>query len=994
METNALILACFTFLFCELIPTMLYVFMVLTDFRLRVKVMASGLYTLIEIIKYSCTLLYKNEVRNCLKFVEEDWRNVINPSDRISMIDRVRTSKRLIMMCAIFMYFSGMGFRIIIPLSTGKIITSENITIRPLPHVAYLVILDVQSSPVYEIVYFIQFLSGLIKYTITVTTFGFMTLCAMHFCAQSDILVTLMNDFVNENQPENLNKRLAIVVERQIRIRKLKVMASGIFTIIEIIKYSYAVLYKSQVKNCLILVDEDWRNVTNPSDRISMIDRVRTSKRLIVICAIIVYVTGMAVRMIIPLSVGKIVTSQNITIRPLPHVAYLVIFDVQRSPVYEIVYFIQFLAGLIKYTITVTTFGFMTLCAMHFCAQSDILVTLMNNFVNENQRENLNTRLATVVEHQIRIRNDIIPGVLYWLMAETARVRLQTIPLLLYDFMSVSQYGIFIFRYDKLRRCLQHIEEDWKNVLSVDARNIMLKSARTGKRLVTICAIFMYSGAFTFRTILPLFQGKIVIDQNITIRHLACPGYFFSLDVQVSPVYETVFVIQCLTGFIAVSIVTCACGLTAIFVVHACGQLKILIGLMRELVQKQWQEEREMDMKLAEIVEHQTRVRKEMSQNKHHQNDILYITQPTRNILLALGAWPSINKGESVHSKVHNLLLIFMSYTLLFCDLIPGILYWLMKASTRVRLQMIPLLLYDFMSASQYGIFISRYDQLKRCLKYVEEDWENTLSVDARNIMLKSARTGKRLVTICAFFMYSGVITFRGILPLFQGKIVIDQNVTIRRFACPGYYFSLDVQVSPIYETVFIIQFLTGFITVSIVTCACGLTAIFVVHACGQLKILIGLMTGLVQKEWQEECETNKKLAEIVEHQIRVRKLYFTNTQWITLFIASRDWQTRNIGTLCSYLISIINVIIHMFLFCYTGEQLTGQAEKVAITSCVLEWYRLPDKKARSVILLIIMSNMPTKISAGQFIDLSLKTFGNVMKTAGTYFNMLRSVID
>ena len=220
METNALILTCFTFLFGELIPTMLYVFMVLTDFRLRVKVMASGLYTLIEIIKYSCTLLYKNEVRNCLKFVEEDWRNVINPNDRVSMIDRVRTSKRLIMMCAIFMYFSGMGFRIIIPLSTGKIITSENITIRPLPHVAYLVLFDVQSSPVYEIVYIVQFLSGLIKYTITVTTFGFMTLCAMHFCAQSDILVTLMNDFVNENQPKDLNKRLAIVVERQIRIRK------------------------------------------------------------------------------------------------------------------------------------------------------------------------------------------------------------------------------------------------------------------------------------------------------------------------------------------------------------------------------------------------------------------------------------------------------------------------------------------------------------------------------------------------------------------------------------------------------------------------------------------------------------------------------------------------------------------------------------------------------------------------------------------------------
>ena len=220
IETVALILMCFTFLFCELIPTMLYVFLVLTDFRLRVKVMASGLFTLTEILKYSCTLLYKNQVRNCLKFVDEDWRNVINPSDRISMIDRVRTSKRLIMMCATFVYLTGMVVRIIVPLSIGKVVTSENITIRPLPHVAYLVILDVQRSPIYEIVYFIQFLAGFIKYTISITTFSFMTLCAMHFCGQSDIFVTLINNFVNENQSKNVNRRLAIVVERQIRIRK------------------------------------------------------------------------------------------------------------------------------------------------------------------------------------------------------------------------------------------------------------------------------------------------------------------------------------------------------------------------------------------------------------------------------------------------------------------------------------------------------------------------------------------------------------------------------------------------------------------------------------------------------------------------------------------------------------------------------------------------------------------------------------------------------
>ncbi|XP_067214185.1 odorant receptor 4-like isoform X2 [Linepithema humile] len=331
-----------------------------------------------------------------------------------------------------------------------------------------------------------------------------------------------------------------------------------------------------------------------------------------------------------------------------------------------------------------------------------------------------------------------------------------------------------------------------------------------------------------------------------------------------------------------------------------------------------------------------------MSQNKRHQDDILYITKPTRNILLALGAWPTVNSGRSIYAKAHKFFLISISYILLSSDLIPGIFYWLMEKTVRVRLQTIPLLLYDIMSASQYSIFIFRCSQLRQCLKHVEEDWQNVLSIDARNIMLKSAKTGKRLVSICGFFMYSGVFTFRTILPLSQKKIVTDQNITIRPLPCPIYLFSLDVQISPIYEILFVIQCITGFVMVSIVTCACGFTAIFVVHACGQLKILINMMKSLVQKQWQEEHEVDKKLAEIVEHQVRVRsflrlvqhtlqEIYLievmvnTITICLLVYFLLVDLQNSNIGILGTYLLSIANVIIHIFLFCYTGEQLTTQ---------------------------------------------------------------------
>ncbi|XP_071558386.1 odorant receptor 10-like [Temnothorax nylanderi] len=219
IERVTLAFVCIGLILCETISTVLYMFMILTDIRLRLKVVGCTIYSLVGIIKYGYLLINKNQVRNCLMLVDEDWRNVVNPSDRIAMIDKVRTGKRLIVMCALFAYLTGVGFRMITPLSLGKIVTPQNVTIRPLPCAAHLVIFDVQRTPVYEIVYLMQFCTGFIKYTITVATFSFVTFCAMHFCVQSDILITLMNDFVNESRPENLNKKLATIVEHQIKIR-------------------------------------------------------------------------------------------------------------------------------------------------------------------------------------------------------------------------------------------------------------------------------------------------------------------------------------------------------------------------------------------------------------------------------------------------------------------------------------------------------------------------------------------------------------------------------------------------------------------------------------------------------------------------------------------------------------------------------------------------------------------------------------------------------
>lgn len=261
-----------------------------------------------------------------------------------------------------------------------------------------------------------------------------------------------------------------------------------------------------------------------------------------------------------------------------------------------------------------------------------------------------------------------------------------------------------------------------------------------------------------------------------------------------------------------------------------------------------------------------------MVQNEHYKDDMIYITHVTRNVLSLLGAWPSYNRRKSIGEKVWKYFLISISYILLYCVLIPGAFFWIIEKRTKVRVQTIPLIFYGFMASGKYGNLIFHEKNIKRCLRHIEEDWRTINSTEARETMIESAKIGRRLVTLCAIFMYGSGLSFRSVLPFAKGKIITAQNITIKPLPCPAYFFSFDIQVSPAYELIFAMQFLSGIVTYSITVGLCGLAAVFVMHACGQLKILMNLMRNLVEEQWQEKQEVNKKLAKMVEHQIRIRR--------------------------------------------------------------------------------------------------------------------------
>ncbi|XP_014604744.1 PREDICTED: uncharacterized protein LOC106787141 [Polistes canadensis] len=323
-----------------------------------------------------------------------------------------------------------------------------------------------------------------------------------------------------------------------------------------------------------------------------------------------------------------------------------------------------------------------------------------------------------------------------------------------------------------------------------------------------------------------------------------------------------------------------------------------------------------------------------------------------------------------------------------------------------------PILLYNVLLLTKYNCLIMKQKDIIRCMRYIEDDLNNITNKYHREIIMERVKYGKRFFTIICVFLHSTVLYMRLILPLIKGNIQISANVTIRPLPSAGYYFHLfDDQVSPFYEMVFFLQCAQGCVTIYTNITICTLAVIFVVHACSQLEIFINLLEDIVANvDSNEKTNVDKKLSIAVKHHIRVRNflqmientmnpLYFMDifgcsmTQCFLGYSLTMDWGKQDVNTVISIIIAILSVTVQIFVFCLVGEQLMLQDEKVAVKSCILEWNRIPYKKAKNIIPIVMLSNRRMKITAGTIIELSLQTFGQVIKTTVAYCNIMRTMI-
>lgn len=261
-----------------------------------------------------------------------------------------------------------------------------------------------------------------------------------------------------------------------------------------------------------------------------------------------------------------------------------------------------------------------------------------------------------------------------------------------------------------------------------------------------------------------------------------------------------------------------------------------------------------------------------MHMNIFRRDDIRRTVHVTRGVLNLIGIWPSTgdsSTGRIVQTKMIRIL----CQALLYFIFVPGMLkIFLKESNARRRLKMIGPMCNCLMAVLKHAMLICRSDRIKDCIKHIEEDWSKTDLIEDRRIMMGNSRIGRSLAILCVAFVYCSGFSYRTIVPLTRGVIITPQNVTIRPMGFDGYYVFIDPQKTPAYEIIFSIQFLSGFVQYSVTSGACSLAAFLVLHACGQLKILIARMEDLTNSKYFSDKNVNKKLAAVVRQHVRVKR--------------------------------------------------------------------------------------------------------------------------
>ncbi|KAL6422768.1 hypothetical protein ACFW04_010758 [Cataglyphis niger] len=216
-----------------------------------------------------------------------------------------------------------------------------------------------------------------------------------------------------------------------------------------------------------------------------------------------------------------------------------------------------------------------------------------------------------------------------------------------------------------------------------------------------------------------------------------------------------------------------------------------------------------------------------------------------------------------------------------------------------------------------------------------------------------------------------------------------------------AYRFSYpyNIQKSPNYEITFFIQ-LSGGIYSAIINCTVDCyISILLLHVCAQLINLGTTLNNLVGELANRSIPFAKTIEDCFNAVLLIQmlsctvQLCFQGFHVFRLLINEEENESSTFQLI--FLVTFVGfVLVHLYIYCYVGEMLLVQSTEMGFSAYESNWFNVPGKETRSLLLIMHRSSMPLCLTAGKFSTFSLQMFSKIVRTSLGYLSVLLTVTD
>ncbi|XP_033228428.1 odorant receptor 13a-like isoform X2 [Belonocnema kinseyi] len=315
--------------------------------------------------------------------------------------------------------------------------------------------------------------------------------------------------------------------------------------------------------------------------------------------------------------------------------------------------------------------------------------------------------------------------------------------------------------------------------------------------------------------------------------------------------------------------------------------------------------------------------------------------------------------------------LIFLSLT---TPLIPQFFF---LASVRndldAALECLPAIFIPILCFCQMCVFLSKEKKLLKLLHYIQSDWKFWSSGPEFEILSQHAEKGRFFTLLYAVNVYTGMMTFiiMSLTPIVLDIIIPLNETRPRQQVYDAIYpFNHDKN----FHWILIYGAVTVFYNLSILFSCEALLAVTTQHVCGIFSII--WYASILEAFYSPFLFVTIGINVIILSVLGIQTL---NT------IGSPE-KTIKFGAFT------LSVLVHFYCITLPPQNLLDCSGAVSFQAYNVPWYHMSLKSKKLLLMIIMRSQEPCKLTAGKFYTMDMETFSALLKTSVSFFTVLSSM--